>query len=118
MRAIGGMQESVRRGKPANERWTKRGRLERQEAPWSVSWWQWAKDRRESLGQWEARIEGAKSVRSEHLRKSKLERLGQAEARSLSPESPVGVSERSTEVRRKGEQEGGAMLATMGQPGI
>ena len=112
------MQESVRRGKPANERWTKRGRLERQEAPWSVSWWQWAKDRRESLGQWEARIEGAKSVRSEHLRKSKLERLGQAEARSLTPESPVGVSERSTEVRRKGEQEGGAMLATMGQPGI
>ena len=57
-------------------------------------------------------------MRSEHLRKSKLERLGQAEARSLTPESPVGVSERSTEVRRKGEQEGGAMLATMGQPGI
>ena len=57
-------------------------------------------------------------MRSAHLLKSKLERLGQAEARSLTPESPVGVSERSTEVRRKGEQEGGAMLATMGQPGI
>ena len=65
-----------------------------------------------------ARSEGAKSVRSGHLRKSKLERLGQAEARSLTPESPVGVSERSTEVRRKGELEGGVMLATMGQPGI
>ena len=57
-------------------------------------------------------------MRSEHLRKCKLERLGQAEARSLTPESPVGVSEMSTEVRRKEEQEGGAMLATMGQPGI
>ena len=56
-------------------------------------------------------------MRSEQRRRSKLERFGQAETRSLRPESPIGQSERSTEVRRRGEEEGGAILATIEQPG-
>ena len=107
----------VRRGKPASERWASIGRLERQEAPWSVRRGQWARESRDSLGQWKASSEGASSVRSLHRRSSKLERLGQAETRILRLESPMGQSERSTEVSRSEEQDGGITLATIEQPG-
>ena len=108
----------VRRGKPASERWASIGRLERQEAPWSVRRGQWARESRDSLGQWKASNEGASSVRSVHRRSSKLERLGQAETRILRLESPMGQSERSTEVSRSEERDGGITLATIEQPGV
>ena len=108
----------VRRGKPASERWASIGRLERQEAPWSVRRGQWARESRDSLGQWKASNEGASSVRSVHRRSIKLERLGQAETRILRLESLMGQSERSTEVSRSEEQDGGITLATIEQPGV